>query len=280
MKKLYALIGCPVHHSLSPLMHNDAFQQLEMEAYYHAFHVESEHLEEAIKGLKALGISGANVTIPHKTAVIPLLDEIDETAQRIGAVNTIVNENGRLIGYNTDGLGFVRALCEEVKTEIAGKRILLIGAGGAARGIYFTLAHSGALCIDICNRTITKAEQLIAEYDFPLASAAYSLQEAQERLTEYDVIINTTSVGLYPHIEAMPISLENLKEGTIVSDIIYNPLETKWLQEARKRNAIVQNGIGMFVYQGALAFEKWTGMFPDIERMKKIVIQHLGGKLC
>jgi shikimate dehydrogenase len=280
MKKLYALIGCPVHHSLSPLMHNDAFQQLGIEAYYHAFHVESEHLEEAITGLKALGISGANVTIPHKTAVIPLLDEIDETAQRIGAVNTIVNENGRLIGYNTDGLGFVRALCEEVKTEITGKRILLIGAGGAARGIYFTLANGNAERIDICNRTKTKAEQLIEEYDFSLASTAYSLQEAEERLADYDMIINTTSVGLYPDVEAIPLSLANMKEGTIVSDIIYNPLETKWLQEARKRNAIVQNGVGMFVYQGALAFEKWTGIFPNVERMKQIVIQQLGGKLC
>ncbi|MBA2873557.1 shikimate dehydrogenase [Thermaerobacillus caldiproteolyticus] len=277
MRKLYALIGCPVQHSLSPLMHNDAFHQLGIEAYYHAFHVEREQLEEAVKGIKALGISGINVTIPHKTAVIPFLDEVDETARRIGAVNTIVNENGRLIGYNTDGPGFVRALQEEVKVEVAGKRILLIGAGGAARGIYFTLVHCGAERIDICNRTVSKAQELIAESDVAIASAAYSLQEAEERLGDYDILINTTSVGLYPHVDEMPISLANMKEGTVVSDIIYNPLETKWLQEARTRKAIVQNGVGMFVYQGALAFEKWTGIFPNVQRMKQIVIQHLEG---
>lgn len=278
MKKLYGVIGCPIHHSLSPLMHNDAFQQLGIDAHYHAFHVEKEDLQDAIKGLKALGISGVNVTIPHKTAVIPFLDEIDEMATRIGAVNTIVNENGRLIGYNTDGPGFVRSLVEETKTDIRGKRILLIGAGGAARGIYFALAHAQAERIDICNRTKSNAERLIESSDVSIASAAYSLEEAEERLAEYEIVVNTTSVGLYPDVEAMPLSLNNMRENTIATDIIYNPLETKWLKEARRKGAIVQNGVGMFVYQGALAFEKWTGIFPDVERMRQIVVQQLGGK--
>jgi shikimate dehydrogenase len=275
MEKLYALFGCPVHHSLSPLMHNDAFQNMSIAARYHAFHVEPKHLKDAISGVKALGISGLNVTIPHKTAVIPLLDDVDTAARRIGAVNTIVNENGRLIGYNTDGPGYVRALEEEVNIDIKEKRILMIGAGGAARGIYFSLVDRGVKQIDICNRTVSKAKQLIDECDAAVSSTAYSLNEAEERLGDYDILINTTSVGMYPHMEEMPISLANMKEGTVVSDIIYNPLETKWLKEARKRNAIVQNGVGMFVYQGALAFEKWTGVFPDVERMKKIVIEQL-----
>jgi shikimate dehydrogenase len=275
MEKLYALFGCPVHHSLSPLMHNDAFQNMNIAAHYHAFHVEPEHLKDAIIGVRALGISGLNVTIPHKTAVMPLLDDVDPTARRIGAVNTIVNENGRLIGYNTDGPGYVRALEEETNVDIKEKRILLIGAGGAARGIYFSLADRGAKQIDICNRTVSKAKQLIDECDVAVSSTAYSLNEAEERLGEYDILINTTSVGMYPNVEEMPLSLANMKEGTVVSDIIYNPLETKWLKEARKRNAIIQNGVGMFVYQGALAFEKWTGIFPDVQRMKKIVIEQL-----
>jgi shikimate dehydrogenase len=275
MEKLYALFGCPVHHSLSPFMHNDAFQRMNIAAHYHAFHVEPEHLKDAVAGVRALGIAGLNVTIPHKTAVMPLLDEVDAKARRIGAVNTIVNENGRLIGYNTDGPGYVRALEEETNVDIQEKRILLIGAGGAARGIYFSLIDHGAKQIDICNRTVSKAKQLIEEGGAAVSSAVYSLNEAEQRLGEYDIVINTTSVGMYPNVEEVPLSLANLKEGTIVSDIIYNPLETKWLKEARERNAIVQNGVGMFIYQGALAFEKWTGIFPDVERMKKIVTEQL-----
>jgi shikimate dehydrogenase len=280
MKKLFGLIGCPVHHSMSPLMHNDAFHQLEIEAHYHAFHVETDKLEDAIKGLKALGIAGFNVTIPHKTAIIPLLDEVDEIALQIGAVNTVVNENGRLIGYNTDGFGFVRALREELGMEIKEKNILLIGAGGAARGIYFSLANSGALNIDLCNRTVDKAEQLISEGKLPVSSCAYSLEEVKQMLGNYDIIINTTSVGMYPNTNESPIMLTNLKKGAVVSDIIYNPLETKLLKEAKRNGATIQNGIGMFVYQGALAFEKWTGVFPDINRMRQIVIQQLGGTQC
>jgi shikimate dehydrogenase len=280
MRKLFGLIGCPVHHSMSPLMHNDAFEQTDIDAYYHAFHVEKEHLKDAVQGMKALGIAGFNVTIPHKTAIISFLDEIDEMALQIGAVNTVVNENGRLIGYNTDGEGFVRALREELNIELAGKRILLIGAGGAARGIYFSLARSKAACIDLCNRTVSKAEELINERTISVLSRAYSIHEAQQSLGNYDIIINTTSVGMYPNVEEMPLLLDNLKKGTIVSDIIYNPLETMLLKEAKRCGAITQNGVGMFVYQGALAFEKWTGIFPDTNRMKQIVIQQLGGKTC
>jgi shikimate dehydrogenase len=280
MKKLFGLIGCPVHHSMSPLMHNDAFKQFGIAAYYHAFHVEKEHLKDAVRGMKVLGIAGFNVTIPHKTAIIPFLDDIDEMALQIGAVNTVVNENGRLIGYNTDGEGFVRALCEELNIELTGKHILLIGAGGAARGIYFSLASRKAACIDLCNRTVDKAEELINERKIPVLSRAYSLDEAQQLLGNYDIIINTTSVGMYPHVEEMPLSLANLKKGTVVSDIIYNPLETMLLKEAKRYGAITQNGVGMFVYQGALAFEKWTGIFPDTNRMKQIVIEQLGGKTC
>ncbi|HZG60592.1 MAG TPA: shikimate dehydrogenase [Anoxybacillus sp.] len=278
MKKLFGLIGCPVHHSMSPLMHNDAFKRTGIDAYYHAFHVEKEHLKDAVQGMRALGIAGFNVTIPHKTAIVPFLDDIDEMALQIGAVNTVVNENGRLIGYNTDGEGFVRALCEELNIELAGKRILLIGAGGAARGIYFSLARSKASCIDLCNRTVSKAEELINERTISVLSRAYSIHEAQQSLGNYDIIINTTSVGMYPNVEEIPLSLDNLKKGTVVSDIIYNPLETMLLKEAKRCGAITQNGVGMFVYQGALAFEKWTGIFPDTNRMKQIVIEQLGGK--
>lgn len=274
--KLFGLIGCPVHHSLSPLMHNDAFQTLHIDAHYHAFHVEPHMLKEAVQGLKALQCAGFNVTIPHKTAVMEYMDELDETAKQMGAVNTVVNERGKWVGHNTDGEGFVRALCEQMNVQLCGARILLVGAGGAARGIYFALLQHHVSAIDVCNRTAGKAEAFIKKEK----SDVYSLEEGEERLAEYDIVINTTSVGMYPHVEAMPISLRNLKKDTIVSDIIYNPLMTKWLQEAKEKGARVQNGVGMFVYQGALAFEKWTGIFPNTKRMEQLVIQKLGGKPC
>ena len=274
--KLFGLIGCPVHHSLSPLMHNDAFQTLHIDAHYHAFHVEPHMLKEAVQGLKALQCAGFNVTIPHKTAVMEYMDELDETAKQMGAVNTVVNERGKWVGYNTDGEGFVRALCEQMNVQLCGARILLVGAGGAARGIYFALLQHHVSAVDVCNRTAGKAEAFIKKEK----SDVYSLEEGEERLAEYDIVINTTSVGMYPHVETMPISLRNLKKDTIVSDIIYNPLMTKWLQEAKEKGARVQNGVGMFVYQGALAFEKWTGIFPNTKRMEQLVIQKLGGKPC
>lgn len=275
MLKLFGLIGCPVHHSLSPLMHNDAFQSLGIHAHYHAFHVEPHMLKEAVEGLKALQCAGFNVTIPHKTAVMEYMDELDETAKQMGAVNTVVNENGKWIGYNTDGEGFVRALCEQMDVELSGARILLVGAGGAARGIYFSLLKHRVAAVDVCNRTVKKAEAFVVKQ-----SSVYSLEEAEERVGEYDIIINTTSVGMYPHVDATPLSLRHVKKDTIVSDIIYNPLMTKWLQEAKEKGARVQNGVGMFVYQGALAFEKWTGIFPNTKRMEQLVIQQLGGKTC
>ncbi|NNU83055.1 shikimate dehydrogenase [Geobacillus sp. BMUD] len=274
MEKVYGLLGFPVEHSLSPLMHNEAFACLGIPARYHLFSVEPGQVGAAIAGVRALGIAGVNVTIPHKMAVIPFLDEIDDHARRIGAVNTIVNRGGRLIGYNTDGPGYVRALEEEMNVQFDGKRILVIGAGGGARGVYFSLLQTGALRIDVANRTMEKAERLIREGD-ERRSTHLSLAEAETRLAEYDILINTTSVGMHPQEDEQPLSLERLRPGTVVSDIIYNPLETKWLKEAKARGARTQNGIGMLVYQGALAFEKWTGQWPDVKRMKQLVMEAL-----
>ncbi|NNV05474.1 shikimate dehydrogenase [Geobacillus sp. C56-T2] len=274
MENVYGLLGFPVEHSLSPLMHNDAFACLGIPARYHLFPVKPGQVGAAIAGVRALGIAGVNVTIPHKMAVMPFLDEIDDHARRIGAVNTIVNRDGRLVGYNTDGPGYVRALEEELDVSFAGKRILVIGAGGGARGIYFSLLSTAAARIDMANRTIEKAAQLVGEGKDD-RSAFFSLAEAEKRLAEYDIVINTTAAGMHPQEEEQPLSLERLRPGTIVSDIIYNPLETKWLKEAKARGARTQNGIGMLVYQGALAFEKWTGQWPDVKRMKQLVIEAL-----
>ncbi len=279
MKKLFAVLGDPIGHSMSPTMHNDLLSFYEIDAHYHPFKVNKEDLQTAIKGLKAIGVSGFNVTVPHKSSIIPFLDNVDELALSIGAVNTVVNENGNLVGYNTDGLGFIKGLDPYV-ASFTDKKVLIIGAGGAARAIFFTMAKMRPLAIDIANRTVSKAKELIDSCPFESKSRSLSLEGAVDHLGEYDVVIQTTMIGMYPNVTETPISLSNLKKQSLVCDIIYNPLETQFLMEARQRGAMVQNGIDMFVYQGALAFEKWTGIFPDVKRMRENVLLQLGGVKC
>jgi shikimate dehydrogenase len=279
VRKLYGVIGDPVGHSMSPVMHNDLFNFYGMDRWYLPFHVKPMDLEDAVKGFKAIGAAGFNVTVPHKTQIIPLLDKVDPLAEAIGAVNTVVNENGLLIGYNTDGRGFVRGLLDRLPA-ITEKKTLIIGAGGAAKAIYFSLAEAGLKEIDICNRTAARAEELAKGCPFAVQSAILGMEEAGKSCDQYDLIIQTTSIGMSPDIDETPLPFSALKEGCFVSDIIYNPLETRLLSEAARLGAATQNGLDMFVYQGALAFEKWTGIFPDTARMKGNVLKQLGGSSC
>jgi shikimate dehydrogenase len=274
VKKLFAVIGDPIGHSMSPIMLNDVLSYYEMDAHYHPFKVRPEELGTAIRGLKAIGIAGFNVTIPHKSAIIPFLDDVDDLALSIGAVNTVVNDNGKLVGYNTDGYGFLKGL-EPYFSSYTDKKVLVIGAGGAARAIYFTMAKMKPLAIDITNRTVIKAKELIEACPYESNSKSVSLEEAEAHLDEYDIVIQTTMIGMYPNILETPISLKNLNAQALVCDIVYNPLETQFMKEARKNGATVQNGVEMFVYQGALAFEKWTGIFPDVKRMRENVLRQL-----
>lgn len=280
MKKIYGVMGDPIAHSMSPDIHNDAFEKENIEAVYHHFHVTKEGLNDAVKGMKALGIEGFNITIPHKTSIIPLLDEVDELALAIGAVNTVVNKNGRFIGYNTDGKGFFKSLCDEISGDIKAKKTLVIGAGGAARAIYFTLVKEGVKQVDIANRTKERAAQLVSDCPYDKVSKALSIIEAEESLSQYDLIIQTTSSGMSPELDHSPLKVDQLKTGAIVSDIIYNPLQTKLLREAGEKGAVTQNGLGMFINQAALAFEIWTGIMPDTARMTDIVLNKLGGNTC
>ncbi|ARK29290.1 shikimate dehydrogenase [Halalkalibacter krulwichiae] len=281
MEKVFGILGHPVGHSMSPIIHNDAFEKIGIEARYHAFDVDPDQVKEAIEGIRALKITGCNVTVPHKIAVMKYLDEIDSEAEQIGAVNTIVNQNGKLVGYNTDGRGYVKSLLDETSIDLANMKVLVIGAGGGARGIITALLRQGIGHLTITNRTISKAELLIdlaATFDTP--AEALEKQVVEEKLNEFDVIINTTSVGMSPNVDESPLSLDRLKEETIVSDLIYNPLETKLLKEAKAKGAQTLNGIGMFVNQAALSFEHWTGQKPDEIQMRKIVLQQLGGPSC
>lgn len=275
MGKVFALIGHPVGHSLSPLMHNDAFLALALPHHYVSFDVKPDDLKEAVSGIKALGIAGFNVTVPHKVSVMRYLDEIEKEAKQIGAVNTVSNRDGKLIGTNTDGRGYLLSLKEKAGENLKEKRVLLIGAGGAARGVAVTLDRSGVGRLDIANRTFERAKMLIETGIHRIPARALTLEEAAERLGDYDVIVNTTSVGMSPNVEDMPLPVEGIRPGTILSDLIYNPLRTKWLLEGERRGGIVMNGVGMFIEQGALAFEEWTGVSPDRERMRKIVVDEL-----
>ena len=279
MKKLYGVIGDPIAHSMSPAMHNDAFEKYELDATYVPFHVTPENLQDAVKGFKAINLSGLSITVPHKTAIMPFLDEIDPLAEAIGAVNTMVNDGGRFIGYNTDGLGYLKGI-KQVVPSFTDRKMLLIGAGGAARAIYFTMAQAGLKNIDIANRTLSQAEFLVANCPFPKNSEVLSLKDAENQLSKYDIIVQTTSIGMHPNVDSSPISVDQLKPTAFVSDIIYTPLETKLLRDAKQKGARTQNGLPMFSHQGALQFEMWTGIYPDTDRMESVCLKQLGGKTC
>jgi shikimate dehydrogenase len=278
--ELYGVIGDPIVHSMSPVMHNAAFKKAAIDASYGKFHVTTDALPQAINGIRALGLRGINVTVPHKTAVISLLDEVDPLAQSIGAVNTIVNREGKLIGFNTDGLGFVEGLKKEIRGGLSNKSVLIIGAGGASKAIYHTLAALGVKKIDLANRSEEKAAAMIGTCPAGVESHYHGLDEAERVLHLYDIVIQTTSIGMYPLVGESPVRIERVKAGAVFSDIIYNPLKTTFLKQAEEKGAIIQNGIDMFVHQGALAFNKWTGVTPDTDLMKKVVLKQLGGTQC
>jgi shikimate dehydrogenase len=261
---LFGLIGNPVAHSLSPVMHNQAFAAAGCNAIYLAFRVIDPG--SAIKGIKALDIRGVSVTLPHKVAVMEYLDEVDETAARIGAVNTIVNNNGKLTGYNTDCRGAIAALMTQ--TTIQGKSIALIGAGGAARAIGFGLVTAGGR-LTILNRSRTTGERLAAD----LQADFLPLDECQPN--RYEVLINTTPVGMHPDTDAAPIAKKNLSKEIVVMDIIYNPLKTRFLKDAAARGCRTINGVDMFVFQGAHQFELWTGQKAPVDIMHRAVLEVL-----
>lgn len=275
MKKWFAVIGDPIEHSKSPAMHNAWFEEMSIDATYIPVHVSSESLESAVAGFKTLGASGWNITIPHKTAIIPYLDELDELAQKMGAVNTVVRtKEGKLKGYNTDGVGFVRSLEESVGKSHKDKRVLLIGAGGAARGIAFAMQQQGYKNLTIANRTMANAQAIVDEMGI---GNAISLAEAEESLADFGILVQMTSAGLATGNFSMPFSLERLTKGAIVADIVYNPLMTPFLKAAEEKGATVVTGLGMFVHQGAVAFEHWLGEYPNTNSMIAQLKAQLGG---
>lgn len=255
-------------------MQNEAFNHTGIKGYYDKKRVVPDELQGFVQSLRDSEYAGCNVTIPHKVAIIPFLDEIDAEAKRIGAVNTIVNKNGHLVGYNTDGIGFLLGLKEKISRPINELNILLIGAGGAARSIAYALLKEEPKQLSVANRTTERLVKLLNDLGNPDIEAL-TLKEAETLLCNFDVLINTTNAGMHPDLDSVPLKLNHLKDNAVVSDIVYNPLQTKWLQEAEEKGAVTDNGVSMLVMQGAMAFEKWTGTFPDTEKMKQTVLKQL-----
>ncbi|TES84098.1 MAG: shikimate dehydrogenase [Hadesarchaea archaeon] len=278
--KLFALIGDPVGQSLSPAMHNAAFRALGLNCAYITLRVPKPTLANAIAGVRALGIAGLNVTIPHKISIISLLDELDESANLVGAVNTVKNNRGKLIGFNTDGEGALRALEEKIGS-VKGKEVVLLGAGGAARAIAFSLARVGAR-LTIANRTVPRAQALASAVEQKLSTnvkvASLNRAELTKALKNVDVLINATSVGMRPKIDKTLVRANMMRRGLVVYDIVYQPLRTKLLREARRAGGKTIDGLGMLVHQGALAFEIWTGKRAPIKIMKAAAKRELRGE--
>ncbi|MFD1177702.1 shikimate dehydrogenase [Paenibacillus puldeungensis] len=272
---LLGVIGDPIIHSKSPAMHTAALKACGIAGTYLPLHVKGEALSDAVQGIKALGFRGINVTVPHKVEVMKYLDIIDEGALHIGAVNTIVNNGGVLTGYNTDGVGYIRSLKEETAPDLEGKTVLVIGAGGAARGIIYALLKEKPGQVIIANRTADKARELASEWADLGRINGCELESLGDFLPKTDILINTTSVGMYPQVTKTPIDLGFLPEGIVVSDLIYNPLRTELLRQAELKGCTIHNGLGMFIYQGAYAFEHWTGCPAPIEAMRAAVLDSM-----
>jgi shikimate dehydrogenase len=262
--KIVGVMGHPIKHSLSPMMHNYAFNNLGLDFVYLPFDIASANLSDALQGMVALGVAGFNVTIPHKERIVECLDELSDSAKIVNAVNTVVNENGKLHGYNTDVHGIIKTL-EDYKDEINGSTVSVLGSGGAARAVIYTLiSRFNVKKINIINRTVEKAELLKDYFSTKMLFEKIKTYELVppdliEVLHKSKLIVNASSIGMYPEEDDSSTTIpESFKKNQIVFDLVYNPSKTKLLTIAESQGAIVINGLKMFVEQGARAFELWT----------------------
>lgn len=272
MESKLGIIGYPIGHSISPVFQQAALDHLGIDATYLAHQVAPEEVAEFVNGLRSPGIFGINVTVPHKEAVIPHLDEVDEWASSAGAVNTIVNRNGCLTGHNTDGSGFLRSLREAAGFDPTGKRVLVLGAGGAARGVVLALVRQQVGHLTIANRTVERAQRLaeLAKNGGVEADATgLRGSEVGDAAASADLIVNCTTIGMShgPDEQGSPLSREQIPPTALVNDLVYNPLETPLLLEAAAAGASRLGGIHMLVYQGADSFEMWTGQPAPVDVM-------------
>lgn len=271
------VIGDPIEHTLSPTIHNAAFNHLGLDFVFLAFRVKTADLENALRGIRGLGIHGLNVTMPHKNAVTAYLDELDEAVKFLGSTNTILNKEGKLSGFNTDGVGALNALREN-GIELAEKKLLLLGAGGAAKAIAFTLAKEVGELV-VLNRADGKskelAERLTRTLGKKVVGSALTLDAIADNLQDSDLLINATSVGMNPAANQSIVPPHLLRSDLTVMDIVYNPVETKLAKNAKATGAKVISGVEMLIYQGAASFKIWTGHSAPIKVMRKAALNKL-----
>jgi shikimate dehydrogenase len=275
--RVCGVIGDPIEHSLSPTIHNAAFDHLKLDFVFLAFRVKAADLENAVRGMRGLSIHGLNVTMPHKSTVIDFLDEVDATVQFLGSSNTILNKDGKLSGFNTDGVGALKALREN-GVVLSEKKVLLLGAGGAAKAIAFSLAKEvGELTI--LNRTAEKAKELAETlgrmFNKKVVGGGLSSDAIAKNLRDSDILINATSVGMKPNLTQSLVAPQWLKSDLAVMDIVYNPVETKLAKDAKAAGAKVISGVEMLIYQGVASFEIWTGCSAPIEIMRRAALNKL-----
>lgn len=274
------LIGDPVAHSRSTHMMKAAFKEMGLAdlASYEVLAVSKEHLFQQLQEEPIGKWDGFNVTIPHKIDVIKLLDELDDSAKTIGAVNTVIVRDGKRIGYNTDGIGYLRSLMQETDLLLAEQSVVIVGAGGAARAVGTVLAKQGVRKIQIMNRTTSRGEELANHLRQWTNAEACSFHDGMAVIRQATILIQTTSVGMHPLVEEMPIPEEWLFPGLMVSDLIYNPRDTALLKVARQKGCKIHHGLGMLVHQAAYALELWTGREAPVEVMRRALEESLMNK--
>ncbi|MFH0887190.1 MAG: shikimate dehydrogenase [bacterium] len=276
--RLTGLIGYPLEHSLSPLMHNAAYEKLNLNYCYIPLEIKESGLKTLLTSIRYLNFAGVNVTIPYKEKVIPLLDEITDSARLIGAINTIQNLNGKLIGHNTDGPGFLDSLRYDAGFDPAGKNMILLGAGGASRAVASTLCQAGIKTISICETDFAKGKKLV-EYLGKTFKKTIDFIEPEspglrKKISSCHLLVNATPIGMYPMINDSPLSSEIiLPKHILVYDLVYNPQDTALLKRAKKAGAKTASGLGMLIRQGALSFQIFTGIEAPYELMKKKVVE-------
>ncbi len=271
--KLTGLFGNPVEHSMSPTMHNQAFNHLELDYRYLAFDIAESDLKSAVESIKALNLAGVNVTIPYKEEVIKYLDDLSQEAKIIGAVNTIVNQQGRLIGHNTDGRGFIRSLEEKIDFNCDSKQALIIGAGGASRAVAVQLILSGVKKIYLNDIDYKRANNLAKQIKDKLEAEVVVVEKIDKSLVDsVELLVDATPIGMYPKEDVEPVvDPQILGPNLTVFDLVYNPAETVLLKVAKKAGAQTLSGLSMLVYQGAIAFELWTGKQAPIDLMENVI---------
>lgn len=274
--KVIAIFGDPVEHTLSPAMHNAAFSEMGLDCVYVPFHVKPDALGAAVEGMRALGLAGANITVPHKERVMEFLDDIDDEARNMGAVNTVVNKDGRLTGHNTDGRGFIKSLKEDAGFEPAGKRAFICGSGGAARGVGFALALAGVRRMYLYDVDEPKRDRLVMDINSRAGreAARPSIMDP-DFIRGADLAVNATPLGMKGS-DPLPMPGHSFRPGQVVYDLVYNPEKTAMLKAAGSAGAKTVNGLGMLLHQGVLAFEHWFGRTPPVNTMKNALLQGLG----